>query len=134
MSDRIADSLNLVPLIPEIMIDEVGHTRLPEVVDPNESQAEEDFAQAPENIKQAADMGQKVLEDMAEFIQTAPSGKAFEVFSEILRAIGETNDRLIDIHRRRKELGSQKSKTITNNTLIVGSTKELQDLIREKTS
>ena len=52
----------------------------------------------------------------------------------MIKSVTDANKDLIDLHKQRGaiegESSSQKASNITNNSIFVGSTKQLQDLVK----
>ena len=64
------------------------------------------------------------------------SPRAYEVVSQLIKSVSDANKDLIDLHKKMKDIkkedpDSPLAGTITNNTLFVGSTKELQDMVKQ---
>jgi hypothetical protein len=61
--------------------------------------------------------------------------RAYEVVADLLRANLEANDRLIQLHKQRKDIqkkdDGQKPGNVTNNNTIIATTTELLDLINK---
>jgi len=57
--------------------------------------------------------------------------RAFEVVGSILKNVADTNEKLLDLSKKKKEISGRKSETTTNNNLFIGSTTELQKLLLE---
>ena len=70
------------------------------------------------------------------------SPRAYEVVSQLIKTVADANRDLLDIHKKMKDLNKENpnSKTqqsagsITNNAIYVGSTKDLQKLIKDSKS
>lgn len=62
--------------------------------------------------------------------------RAYEVVAQLIGQTLEANTKLVDLHRRMKDIKRIESgstpTTVTNNSIFVGSTTELQKLIRNQ--
>jgi hypothetical protein len=55
------------------------------------------------------------------------------VVSQLLKTATEANKDLLDVHKQMKNLEEDEQvRNVTNNAFFVGSTKELQDLVRKQ--
>jgi hypothetical protein len=56
--------------------------------------------------------------------------RAYEVASTLIKTMVDANKELLDVHKQKKELDKEEyagpAKAVQNNTVFVGSTKELQ--------
>lgn len=119
------NEIEIVPFDLELKAKDVT----PEPIVDLQGVAEEDFADIREKLKEQGDLSHKILEDVAEFVQSSPSARVFEVFAQLLKEAGEAQERRMDLHLRRKNIGSKKGKESTTNNLIVGTTKDIIDSI-----
>lgn len=81
--------------------------------------------------------GQEALDAMSEVAQETEHPRAFEVLGNMIKQISDVNDKLMDLNKKRKEMKikSQLPATttgVTNNNLFVGSTTDLQRLLRDQ--
>jgi len=74
-------------------------------------------------------------------IQVAQEGdqpRAYEVVAQMIKTLAETNRELMDLHNRVKTIRKTEQNTnvtnTTNSIYVVGSTKELQDIINSARS
>ena len=60
--------------------------------------------------------------------------EAYEVAGQLIKNVGDVADKLIDLQKKMKELDDESTK-VTNNTtnaLFVGSTAELQKMLKQQ--
>ena len=73
------------------------------------------------------------MDDMLNVAQQMQHPRAYEVLATLIKTLSDTNKDLLDLHKKKRELeigdDSQGPKTINNN-LFVGSTAELQKLLK----
>lgn len=120
-SDPIADALDLTP-IQEILPKEVSTT---EAVD-------SDYEFARSNLINVIGKGSEALDDMLGVAQMSQQPRAYEVIATLIKTLSDTNKDLLELSKKAKELKKdedQGPKTINNN-LFVGSTAELQKLLK----
>ena len=73
---------------------------------------------------------------MIEVARESEHPRAFEVLSGMIKNISDVNDRLMDLNKKKKDLDkSEEIKNIatTTNNLFVGSTAELQKILKKET-
>jgi len=79
--------------------------------------------------------GQGALEEMMEVAKQLEHPRAFEVVSGMIKNISDVNDRLMDLHKKKKDYNKKDIvKPVdgtTNNNLFVGSTVELQRMLQD---
>ena len=64
------------------------------------------------------------------------SARAYEVAGQLIKSVADTTDKLVDLQKKMKDIeeNSEKSttnNTVTNNAVFVGSTTELQKLLKQ---
>ena len=76
--------------------------------------------------------GQEALDSILEVAQEGQQPRAYEVVSQLLKNVADTTDKLIDLQLKTKELNAEDKKgpSTVNNALFVGSTAELQKLLK----
>ena len=73
---------------------------------------------------------------MIEVARESEHPRAFEVLSGMIKNISDVNDRLMDLNKKKKDLDRKeeiKNIAKTTNNLFVGSTAELQKLLKNET-
>ena len=76
--------------------------------------------------------GQEALNGILEVAQGSDHPRAYEVAGQIIKSVGDTTDKLIDLQSKMKELNKEEkdSPKTVNNALFVGSTSELSKLLK----
>lgn len=147
---NLEDELELKPS--DEVLDSSGeildNTSLIEVDEPKDDFQEEivdnrrkDYNCARENLKNALKVGSESLDDLLEIAKASQSPRAYEVISTMVKNVSEASDKLMDIQKKLEELeissGEDKSLAnldklqLTQNTIYVGSTADLQQFIQE---
>ena len=57
--------------------------------------------------------------------------RGYEVVATLMNSITTANEKLLDLSKRKKDLEGEKNPTTINNNLFVGSTNELQKLLKK---
>ena len=77
--------------------------------------------------------GNEALEELLAVAKESESARAYEVTAQLVRTLSDTTKELLELQKTKKEIEkeTQDPKTV-NNSLFIGSTKELQDLLAGK--
>lgn len=95
-----------------------------------------DFNYVRDNIKGLIDNGSCAVEEILKVAKAGDSPRAYEVLGQLLKTVSEMNKDLIDLYQKTKQAKKEEIKVnhTTNNSIYVGSTSELQDLINKDRS
>lgn len=97
-----------------------------------------DYDKVRSNLRDLMDVGKSALEGVITVAQEGDSPRAYEVVAQMIKTLSETNRELMDLHNRvktiRKVDQSVTNTSTTNQSIYVGSTKELQDIINSARS
>lgn len=99
-------------------------------------QVRQDFDSARKNMKELISSGFEALDGIMKVAEAGDSPRAYEVASILMKTISEMNTDLMDMHKTTAEaLGTNKIvKSTTNNSIFVGSTRDLQNIINQTRS
>ena len=117
-------------------IQEKIHKNAPttEVIEPElEDRAENDYEYARQNLKKIIETGNMALQELSSIASTSESPRAFEVVAQMVKNLSDTNKDLLELQKKLKTLKAEEEKNSPNNVtnaLFVGSTSELQKLIK----
>ena len=96
---------------------------------------QKDYEKAQENIKDLINNGNMALESALKVATESDSPRAFEVVAILLKTMSDLNNNMLDIHKKAKDTTSSKTEIKqTNNSVFVGSTKDLQNLLNKERS
>lgn len=125
-NDPISDALNLAPMQQLLPAEK---TRIEK-----EITAEDDFQYARGNMINILEKGNEALDGIMDVASQSQHPRAYEVLSSLIKTLADTNKDLLTLSKTKKELEiedpSNAPKTINNN-LFVGSTMELQQLLKK---
>ena len=78
--------------------------------------------------------GLEALDSILEVAQEGQQARAFEVVSQLIKNVADTTDKLVDLQQKMKNLEAEdpKGPSTVNNALFVGSTAELQKLLKSQ--
>jgi hypothetical protein len=97
--------------------------------------ADRDYSEVRRNLKCLIEKSQEAIEGIVELARDSQQPRAYEVVAQLVQSSLEANTRLIDLHRRMKDIRKEeaaatKTTNVTNNSIYVGSTAELQKMIK----
>ena len=94
---------------------------------------ETDYRYARENLYGLVERGQDAIEGILELSKETEHPRAYEVAGQLIKTVGETAEKLIDLQSKLKKLEGEEQKVGTqHNHLYVGSTSELQKFLKKK--
>ena len=102
---------------------------------PEEKNVDNDYKYSRDTYYELVEKGKESLELMIEVARESEHPRAFEVLSGIIKNISDVNDRLMDLNKKKKDLDKKEEiKNIANttNNLFVGSTAELQKILKNE--
>jgi len=97
----------------------------------------QDFSEARKNMKELISTGFDAIDGMMKVAEASDSPRAYEVVSILLKTMTEMNSGLVELHEKANKAEPAVNKQIkntTNNSIFVGSTKDLQNLINQSRS
>jgi hypothetical protein len=99
-------------------------------------QVRQDFDSARKNMKELISKGFESLDGIMKVAEAGDSPRAYEVASILIKTISEVNTDLMNMHKTTVDaLGANKVvKNTTNNSIFVGSTRDLQNIINQTRS
>ena len=79
--------------------------------------------------------GQEAVDGILDVARASDHPRAYEVAGQLIKNVADTADKLIDLQKRMKELDDEpksKGPSTVNNTMFVGSTAELQKMLKKQ--
>ena len=102
------------------------------VIKPNDVNKDYDYTRG--NLYSLIEKGQEAINGIMEVAGETASPRAYEVAGQLIKSVADTTDKLADLHKKVKDIEDDNSKTqgnVTNNALFVGSTAELQKMLKD---
>ena len=103
------------------------------IVGSGEEKVDKDYVTVRKNLYDLIDTGKDAVQNILDVAKAGDSPRAYEVVAQLLKTVSEMNKDVLDVHDKVKKIKEDKynltQKNTTNNTIYVGSTSELQDLI-----
>ena len=98
------------------------------------SDVDKDYEYTRGQLYSIIEKGQETLDGVLELAQETNSPRAYEVAGQLIKNVSDAADKLLKLQKELKDLNAEDKKSttnITNNALIVGTTAELQKLIKQ---
>ena len=96
----------------------------------NEEQSS-DYKYSREVFYGLVERGQDAIEGILDIARESEHPRVYEVAGQLIKTVGETTEKLIDLQAKMKELDKDESMpNKVNNNLFVGSSTELQRLLK----
>jgi len=123
---------------PEVIeAEEVKDIALFRADDPTDKQANEDYHEARKTMRTVIDFGLEAMDELNAVAKQSQAPRAFEVQAQLVKSVSEASARLLEVHQKLKDLrkNDEPARTVpdkVNNVMFVGSTADLQKMLREK--
>ena len=104
-----------------------------EKLDAQNDEIDADYQYARDNLRSIINAAQASIQDLSSIASTSESPRAYEVLSGLIKTIVDANKDLLELQRKVKLLKQEEDSKPQNvtNALFVGSTTELQKLIKK---
>lgn len=98
------------------------------------NQVKDDHEYARGNLYNLIEKGQEAINDILDVAKQTNHPRAYEVAGNLIKNVADITDKLLESQRKLKEISEDKSSkvpNIVNNSLFVGSTSELQKMLKQ---
>lgn len=86
-------------------------------------------------MKDLISIGEDAIDGIVRVATEGDAPRAYEVAAQMIKTVSEMNQDLIDLHNKMKDLKKEETNiSTTNNSIYVGSTRDLLDLVNESRS
>ena len=105
-----------------------------EIVSEKPVEIQKDYEYTRANLYSLIEKGQETLNGIMELAGESASPRAYEVAGQIIKSVADTTDKLMELQKKVKEVDEEKAKgpsTVTNNAVFVGSTTDLQKMLKK---
>jgi hypothetical protein len=96
------------------------------------SSATQDYEFARNNLRSLISNGSLGLEGIMKVALESDSPRAYEVLANTIKTLAEINVNLMDVSAKFAETNKVNVKNTTNNSIFVGTTKDLQKLLKKE--
>ena len=104
--------------------------------EPTMSDKQKDYEYARAQLYSLVEKGQEAVNGALELAAEGDSARSYEVAINGIKNVSEVTEKLLDLQKKIKEIDAEVvqsggSTNVTNNSVFVGSTSELQKMIKE---
>jgi hypothetical protein len=102
----------------------------------NQANFQKDYEMVQSNLKDLIGNGNLALESALKVATESDSPRAFEVVAILLKTMADLNNNVLSVHKTAKDTTSTGKTEVkqTNNSVFIGSTKDLQNLLNKDRS
>ena len=136
--DEIDEALEITDRGAEIMkkepVSKPTRTSAKDLRKSKEPDIETDYNYSRAQLYSLVEKGQEAVDGALDVAQQSDSARAYEVAGQLIKHVADTADKLIDLQKKMKEIdedGPKAQTNVTNNSLFVGSTSELQKMLKK---
>ena len=131
IDDKLNEVLNITT---EVVPIEVEKKESKEVVVPEDKDPDIDFETGRKNLYQLIDKGNEAIDGILGLAKEGEHPRAYEVAGQLIKTVSEVSQNLLDLQdklKKIKDVPDKGPKSVTN-ALFVGSTTELQQMLKGK--
>ena len=99
------------------------------------SDIDKDYEYTRGNLYSIIEKGQEAINGILELAQESEMPRAYEVAGQLIKSVSDATDKLMDLQKKLKDVEEetqQKGPSTVNNALFVGSTAELQKMLKSQ--
>jgi hypothetical protein len=92
-----------------------------------------DYEYTRGNLYSIIEKGQEAINGILELAQESEMPRAYEVAGQLIKNVSDATDKLMDLQKKLKDVNEEDKKgptQVTNNALFVGSTADLQKMLK----
>lgn len=136
-TDKISDKLN-IQYSPETgMVKKTTGEIVSAEKEIKDIDLKKDYLTVRKNLREILMTGADAIDSVLTVAKESDSPRAYEVAAQLIKAVADVNKDLLDIHKKVKDIQEEetvsgKATSITNNSIFVGSTKDLQQIIKQR--
>ena len=132
--DKLDETFNVEPT--EVEIEKVE--KVEDQIEKIKSQSDDikkDYEYTRGNLYSIIEKGQEAIDGILELAQESEMPRAYEVAGQLIKNVADATDKLLTLQQKLKDVNEEKETkgpTTVNNALFVGSTAELQKLLKQQ--
>ena len=97
-------------------------------------EVQDDYEYARGNLYALVDKGQEAVNGALDLAMSSDHPRAYEVAGQLIKHVGDVADKLMALQKDKKNVKEESAKkVVTNNSLFVGSTADLQKMLKQAT-
>jgi|TARA_B100000902_G_scaffold143035_1_gene140565 hypothetical protein len=92
-----------------------------------------DYEYSRGQLYNLVEKGQEAINGILDVAQNSDHPRAYEVAGNLIKNVADITDKLVDLQGKMKDINQETTKTTNNvtNAMFVGSTSELQKMLKE---
>ena len=129
---KMFDNLNQVFNVSgDIVPVEKPSTIVPKEIEKTE--VDSDYEYTRTQLYSLIEKGQDAIDGILDIAQASEHPRTYEVAGQLIKNVADITDKLLDLQKKMKDLNQEvkSGPTTVNNALFVGSTAELQKLLKQ---
>lgn len=140
MSDKLNELFNMESNdknLPESIGDIINSVvEEPQILIKNNNDFDIDYNTVRNNLKELISKGSAAIDGILHVASEGDSPRAYEVVGQLIKSVAEANKDLIDLHKKIKDIkdnsvvNNNQTQTKIDNAIFVGSTADLQKMLR----
>ena len=97
----------------------------------SKDEVQDDYEYARSNLYLLVDKGQEAVNGALDLAMSSDHPRAYEVAGQLIKHVGDVADKLMALQKDKKNVKEESAKkVVTNNSLFVGSTADLQKMLK----
>ena len=134
MKNNLDDAFNITPT--EVEVDQTEIKEPVGIQKPDrltKDDIEKDYEYTRGNLYSIIEKGQEAINGILELAQDSEMPSAYEVAGQLIKSVSDATDKLMDLQKKLKDVEEEtktKGPSTVNNALFVGSTAELQKILK----
>ena len=135
MKDKFNDLNNTFDVeASEVEIEKVSKDIKVESIKASAEDINKDYEYTRGNLYSIIEKGQEAINGILELAQESEMPRAYEVAGQLIKNVADATDKLMDLQKKLKDVNEEKESkgpTTVNNALFVGSTADLQKMLKQ---
>ena len=128
--DKLDDTFNVSS---EVVVDKPASVGIQKPPRLTQDDITKDYEYTRGNLYSIIEKGQEAINGILELAQESEMPRAYEVAGQLIKSVSDATDKLMDLQKKLKDVEEetkQKGPNTVNNALFVGSTAELQKILK----
>ena len=129
--DKLDDTFNVSSS--EVVVDKPASVGIQKPPRLTQDDITKDYEYTRGNLYSIIEKGQEAINGILELAQESEMPRAYEVAGQLIKSVSDATDKLMDLQKKLKDVNEEqqtKGPNTVNNALFVGSTAELQKLLK----
>ena len=134
IDDKLNEVLGIVEIDKTFEMEVLPKKTSTEVLVPEDKDPDIDFETGRKNLYNLLDKGNEAIDGILGLAKEGEHPRAYEVAGQLIKTVSEVSQNLLDLQdklKKIKDIPDKGPKNVTN-ALFVGSTTELQKMLKEK--